>query len=159
MRILVHQIRLRILHANPLQMVIELLVAEALGDIELMRVPILREDLLDVVLVHAEVHKVDLGARLADKSAVSDVGMRRLPLITVNAVGVELVIGDQRHHQCSQLVCLGLLEELEASLASRLGCCDWRRSVRVRRNRLLLALFLLLQVFSRQQLDTLESII
>ena len=158
MSVLVHQIRLCVLHADLLQVVIELLIAEALGDVKLMRVPILRKDLLDVVLVHAEVHEVNLSARLADKSAVGDIGMCRLPLIAVNAVGVELVISDQCYHQCSQLFCLGLLEELEASLAHRLGCCDWRRSVRVRCNRLL-ALLLLLQVFSRQQLDTLESII
>ena len=51
-----HQICLRVLHADLLQVVIELLITEALGDVELMWVPILREDLLDVVLVHAEVH-------------------------------------------------------------------------------------------------------
>ena len=110
MCILVHQIRLRVLHPNLLQVVVEQLVAIPLSNDQLMRVPILREDLLDVMLVHAKVHEVDLGARLAEERAIRDVGMRRLPLIAVDAVGIELVVRDQSHHQCSQLLCLGLLE-------------------------------------------------
>ena len=65
-----------------------------------MRVPILREDLLDVVLVHAEVHHVDLGAWLAEEGTIGDVCMRRLPLIAIDAVGIELVVRDQGHHHC-----------------------------------------------------------
>ena len=76
MCILVHQIRLRVLHPNLLQVIVEQLVAVPLSNIQLMRVPILREDLLDVMLVHAEVHDVDLGARLAEERAICDVGMR-----------------------------------------------------------------------------------
>ena len=139
-------------------MIVEELIPEALGDIELMWVPILRENLLDVVLVHAEVHEVHLSTRLADKSAIGDISVRRLPLIAVDAVSVELVIGDQCHHKRAKLVSLGLLHELEVGgrgdLRSRHRC----GGVGVGRCRLL-ALLLPLQVFSRHELDTLESII
>ena len=56
MGILVDQIDLCTHHANLLQMVVELFVTVGLSDVELMRVPILREYLLDVVLVHPENH-------------------------------------------------------------------------------------------------------
>ena len=112
MCILVHQIRLRVLHPNLLQVVVEQLVAIPLSNVQLMRVPILRKDLLDVMLVHAKVHYVDLGAGLAEEGAVSDVSMRRLPLIAIDAVGIELVVRDQSHHQCPQLLCLGLFEHV-----------------------------------------------
>ena len=56
-------------------MIKELLIAKALDDIELVWVPILCEDFLDVMLVHAKIHEMDLGARFADKGAVCDVSM------------------------------------------------------------------------------------
>ena len=76
-----------------------MLIAKALDDIELMWVPILREDFLDVMLVHAKIHKVNLGARLTDKGAVCDVSMSRLPLLAVDTVGVELIVRDESDHQ------------------------------------------------------------
>ena len=80
-------------------MIKELLIAKALDDIELVWVPILREDFLDVMLVHAKVHEVDLGARFADEGAVCDVSMGRLPLLAVDTVGVELIVRDESDHQ------------------------------------------------------------
>ena len=60
-----------------------------------MRIPQLRENLLHVVLVHAEQGHVGLGANLAYESSIRDVCMSRLPLVTINAVSVELVV---RHY-------------------------------------------------------------
>ena len=59
-----------------------------------MRIPHLCENLLYIVLMHAEVHQVDLGAGLADEGAVGDVGMSGLSLLTIDAIGVELVVRD-----------------------------------------------------------------
>ena len=81
-------------HSDSLQVVEESFVAVFLDDIELMRVPELRENLLDVVLVHAELHQMDLGTLLTDKCAVGDIGVGRLALLTVDTVRVELVICD-----------------------------------------------------------------
>ena len=92
MSILVHQIRLRVLHPNLLQVVVEQLVAIPLSNVQLMRVPILREDLLDVMLVHAKVHQMDLSTLFADESAVGDVAVRCLSLLTIEAISVELVV-------------------------------------------------------------------
>ena len=131
-RILVHQVRLGVLHANPLQVVVEHLIAEALHHVELVRVPMLRENLLHVVLVHAEVHEVDLGAGLADEGAVGDVRVRRLPLIAVDAVGVELVVCDEGDHQGAQLVGLALVEQLQVGGQGALRRGNWSRSVGVR---------------------------
>lgn len=98
MCVFVYQVRLSRLHSNLLQMIIECLVAVALDDIKLVRVPQLREDLLDVMLVHAKVHEVHLGTRLTEEGAISDVSMSRLPLVAINAVCVELIVGDEGDH-------------------------------------------------------------
>ena len=113
-----------VLHANPLQVVVKHLIAVALHHVELVRVPMLRENLLNVVLVHTEVHEVDLGARLADESAVGDVRVRRLPLIAVDAVGVELVVCDEGHHKGAQLLGLALVEQLQVGRQGALGRGD-----------------------------------
>ena len=110
-----------VLHANPLQVVVKHLIAVALHHVELVRVPMLRENLLHVVLVHAEVHEVDLGARLANEGAVGDVRVRRLPLIAVDAVGVELVVCDEGHHKGAQLLGLALVEQLQVGRQGALG--------------------------------------
>ena len=81
-------------HSDSLQVVEESFVAVFLDDIELMRVPELRENLLDVVLVHAELHQMDLGTLLTDKCPIGDVSVGRLALLTVDTIGVELVICD-----------------------------------------------------------------
>ena len=110
---------------------------------------------------------MNLGAWLAEESSIRDVGVRGLPLIAIDAVSIELVISDQSHHQCSKLVCLALFEQLKVSGGSLL---DWYRcgSVRIRchgscwlGNRMvpLLALLLLLKVFTSHQLDTLEAVV
>ena len=59
-----------------------------------MRIPHLCENLLYIVLVHAEIHQVDLGAGLANEGAVGDVGMSGLSLLAIDAIGVELVVRD-----------------------------------------------------------------
>ena len=81
-------------HTDSLQVVEESFIAVFLDDIELMGVPELRENLLDVVLVHAELHQMDLGTLLTDKCAVGDIGVGGLALLTVDTVRVELVICD-----------------------------------------------------------------
>ena len=73
-------------------MVKEFLITEALCNLQLMRIPQFSEDLLDVMLVHAKVHKMDLSTLLADKGAVGDIAVRCLSLLTIDAVSVELVI-------------------------------------------------------------------
>ena len=75
-------------------MVKEFLIAEALCNLQLMRIPQFSEDLLDVVLVHAKVHQMDLSTLLADESAVGDVAVRCLSLLTIEAISVELVVSN-----------------------------------------------------------------
>ena len=74
-------------------MIIEFFVAKSLSYAELMGIPQLCEDLFDIVLVHAEVHKMHLSARFTDEGAISDIAMRGLTLLAINAIGIELVIG------------------------------------------------------------------
>jgi len=149
-------------------MVVESLVAEALCHVQLMGIPQLSEYLLDVVLVHAEVHKMDLGAWLTDESAMCDVSVSRLPLVAVDAVGVELVVGDESDHQSAKLITLALLEQLHAHWRTSHGLLDGSGSVRIRclggwltLNRVvrLFRLLLLLQIFSCDQADALEVVV
>ena len=90
-------------------MVVEHFVAKLLRHIQLVSVPKLCEDLLDVVLVHAEARQVGLGAQLADERSVRDVGVGGLTLEAVYAVRVELVVGDYVHHEVSQSIWLLLV--------------------------------------------------
>ena len=74
-------------------MIIKFFVAKSLSDAELMWIPQLCKDLLNIVLVHAKVHEMDLGALFTDEDAVSDICMRGLTLLAIDAIGIELVIG------------------------------------------------------------------
>ena len=97
-------------HASGLQVIVEYLVAKLLRHIELVGIPQFCEDLLDVVLVHAEARQVGLGAQLADERSVRDVGVGRLPLKAVDAVRVELVISHDMHHHVSEGLRLLLIQ-------------------------------------------------
>ena len=85
-------------HASGLQVIVEYLVAKLLRHIELVGIPQLCENLLDIVLVHAKASQVGLSAELADECSVRDVCMGRLALEAIDAVGVELVFSDYMHH-------------------------------------------------------------
>ena len=91
-------------------MVVEYFITVSLCYIKLVRIPILCEDLLDVVLVHAEVGQMCLRARLANERAIGYVCVRRLSLVAVDAVGIELIVRHERHHQVAQDFGLWLLE-------------------------------------------------
>ena len=79
-------------------MIVEYFVAKLLRHIELVGIPKFCENLLDVVLVHTKASQVSLGAEFADECSVRDVGMGRLPLKAIDAVGIELVVSDYMHH-------------------------------------------------------------
>ena len=66
---------------------------------------------------------MDLGAGLADEGAVGYVSMSGLSLLAINAIGVELVIRDQGHHQSAKLLRLRLFQQLETDL-------DWLDGLR-----------------------------
>ena len=77
-----------------------------------MRIPQLRENFLHVVLVHAEQGHVGLGAHLAYESSIRDVCMSRLPLVTINAVSVELVVCHYMIHERAKILRLSLLHDV-----------------------------------------------
>ena len=77
-----------------------------------MRVPQLREDLLDVVLVHAEGPDVHLRALLADEGAVGDVCVGGLTLVAVDAIGIELIVCHGVVQEHAQVLWLSLLEDV-----------------------------------------------
>lgn len=66
----------RIKHVDPLQVIVENLVAILLCDIKLMGVPQLGENFLYIMFMHAKARQVNLRAHLANERAIGGVGMR-----------------------------------------------------------------------------------
>lgn len=94
----------------------ELLIAATVGNVLLVRVPMLSEDVFDVMLSQAVELWVDSGAVAANESPVRNVCMCRQVRLTVNAVRVELVIGDKFGQVVLQLLWLLLLVKAWNSL-------------------------------------------
>ena len=76
-------------------MIEELFVPSSLDHRELMWVPELTEDRLNIVLVHAKMFDVLLRATSTDKRAECNIGVCRLLLLTVNTISIELIISYQ----------------------------------------------------------------
>jgi len=76
------------------QEVVEELVASSLSRLELMGVPELRVDRLDVVLVHCEFGPVEFGALKANERSESDVEVGRFIFLAVDTELVVLVFLD-----------------------------------------------------------------
>ena len=76
-------------------MIEEFFVPASLDHLELMWVPELTEDWLDIVLMHAKMFDVFLRTTSTDKSAECDIGVCRLLLLAVNAVSVKLIVSYQ----------------------------------------------------------------
>jgi len=79
---------------------VQLLIATVTSKIELVRVPVFREDCFDIVLRHLEMLPVKLCALLADERAESHVEVRALVSEAVDAVTVVLVV----RHELEQLL-------------------------------------------------------
>ena len=63
------------------------------GDhIDLVRIPELCEDGLDVALVHVVVRPMFSGTLVADEGPVRDIGVRRLVFHAVHTVGIKFVL-------------------------------------------------------------------
>ena len=58
-----------------LDVIVELFVARALSNLQLMWIPKLSKDLFNVVLVHAKSKEMGLSARLTNESAIRDVAV------------------------------------------------------------------------------------
>ena len=90
-------------------MVVEWLVATLSNHVDLMRVPVLCEDFLDVVFVPAKQLDVLAGTLTAYKSAVGNVRMGRLKLAAIDAIRIELVFDHKPDQYSSHLIRLILL--------------------------------------------------
>ena len=64
------------------------LIAEHLCDLELVLIPVLSKDCLDIAFGHIKDRPVDLGAVLTDPDSKSHIEMGALILATFNTVGV-----------------------------------------------------------------------